>query len=134
EVLSHGLGQGLDGLGRADVELVASRAREALELGFLEISRHDYGALGDEGLGDRAADPLSGRGDECEFAFEAIGHGGGPVPDNKYSDHSVQWLLRGIPLTCATRRYFTADLSTMPSASWSTMARWISCQGGWLAG
>ena len=42
-----------------------------------------------------------------------------------------QWLSRGTPLVCATRWYFTAGFSTMPSASWSTMPRWISCHGVW---
>src|SRR6185369_14824654 len=47
---------------------------------------------------------------------------------------SRQWLFRGTPAFCATRWYLTAGLSTIPSASWSTMARWISCQGVWLSG
>ena len=44
----------------------------------------------------------------------------------------AQWLSRGTPMLCATRWYFTAGLSTMPSSNWSTMPRWISCHGVWL--
>lgn len=46
----------------------------------------------------------------------------------------LQWLSRGSPKVVLMRWYFTAGLSTMPSFSSPTMARWISCQGVWLGG
>ena len=45
-----------------------------------------------------------------------------------------QWLSLGTPIVWATFWYFTAGFSTMPWSSWSTMARWISCQGVCEAG
>src|SRR4051794_13620244 len=46
---------------------------------------------------------------------------------------AAQWLSRGTKV-CATFWNCTAGFSTMPSESWSTIERWISCQGVWLAG
>ena len=47
---------------------------------------------------------------------------------------SGQWLSLGTPFVWATSRYLIAGFSTMPSSNWSTMPRWISCQGVWLCG
>lgn len=45
----------------------------------------------------------------------------------------VQWLSRG-RYFAAIFWYFTAGLSVMPLSNWSTMPRWISCQGVWWSG
>ena len=40
-----------------------------------------------------------------------------------------QWLSRGVPEVWAIFWYLTAGFSVMPSDSWSTIERWISCHG-----
>ena len=58
--------------GRAYVELFAPGRGEAFELAGVEIGP-DY-RLGDEGLADGAADPLSRGGDDRDLAVQSTGH------------------------------------------------------------
>jgi len=59
---------------RAYVELVAPGRGKAFELARVEIGRDHRRALGDEGLADGAADPLSRGGDDRDLAVQSTGH------------------------------------------------------------
>jgi hypothetical protein len=79
ELLGDGLGQRLDRRGGAHVERKASGGLEPLELFLIHIGRDHLGALGDESLGDGAADALSRRGNERDLALQSSGHCRSPV-------------------------------------------------------